>query len=116
MKTRRIYILIIVILSLTGRAEASSALTNDGLREGKKELFTEKKTKSDEAVIWEKNGQSFDSGQIFSNDDDTKLYAPPPGENGNPQKIVAPLGNSDVAMLLLMSLFMAGYYCKKHLR
>ena len=78
-------------------------------------LFTEKKTKSEEKSFWERSEDSPKESAFFaeliSNDDD-KLYAPPPGEPGNPQKI-APLGNIDIIALLLLSCFYSGYFYRR---
>jgi hypothetical protein len=61
---------------------------------------TEEK-KTDEFSLWEESERSFSEGgsSFFDKSDDWKLYAPPPGEEGNPQKI-APLGGSDLYFLL----------------
>ncbi|MCL1943058.1 MAG: hypothetical protein FWF54_05865 [Candidatus Azobacteroides sp.] len=115
MKTRRIYPLILFLLYFTSGPESYGRILTDETKPGepqKQELFTEKKTKFDDAALWE-TGSKKTMSENISYDDDSKLYAPPPGEDGNPQKIVVPLGNSDVAALLLMSLFMAAYYSKK---
>lgn len=46
--------------------------------------------------------------------DDWGLYAPPPGEDGNPQKIT-PLGSSDVTVFLILSFLSAVYFYRKKL-
>ncbi|MCL1941963.1 MAG: hypothetical protein FWF54_00190, partial [Candidatus Azobacteroides sp.] len=77
-------------------------------------LFTEKDAKLNEIFPPEKQNAGVQKEGI-SSDGDTKLYAPPPGETGNPQKIVTPLGNADVAVFLLLSFCAAGYYyVKRH--
>lgn len=82
-------------------------------------LFAEKETKSEESSsIWGASEESSSEGSSFLDelisDDDNKLYAPPPGEPGNPQKI-APMGGSDVLTLLLMSVMFGIFVYRKRL-
>jgi hypothetical protein len=80
---------------------------------------TEGKTKTDESSFWEESTSplSEEGSSIFEKSDDRKLYAPPPGEEGNPQKI-APLGGSDMFFLLSIGLFFGLIGCirqRKHI-
>jgi hypothetical protein len=104
------------ILFSAGAATASAGVLTAPASEKNREessssLFTEKESKLDTDRFWEKVSGSATYKNAVS-DDDTKLYAPPPGETGNPQKILS-LGNADVTAFLLLSFFTAGCYLVK---
>lgn len=88
----------------------------------KETVWFEKKVRSEERSFWErseadiseKKSISFFEGLISEEDDEFKLYAPPPGEDGNPQKI-APLGSSGTILFLLLCCFWFVYRKRKML-
>jgi hypothetical protein len=115
---KRIGLLIGIILLFSPEGRCFSSFSDKTSDDDEKASVTlsEKKSIFDESAVWEKSDKLSESKQSSENmfsDDDNKLYAPPPGENGNPQKIVVPLGSADVTVFLLMSFIMAGYYCTK---
>lgn len=85
-------------------------------------------SESEAAAYWETKKTQFDEKGFF--DDDKKLYAPPPGGGtGDPQKItdedeppvpptppILPLGQSDIAVFALLSLFGMLWYKRKALQ
>ena len=75
---------------------------------------TDEKIKTDEASFWEEAVLLLekDDRPSSKSDDDFELYAPPPGEDGNPQKI-APLGNFDIIIFLLLSCMACIWYGRR---
>ena len=70
--------------------------------EKQEETQVEKSSKLATSSLWEKaTTPKSDQFEDVESDDDTKLLAPPPGENGNAQKM--PLNGMDTAILLLLS-------------
>lgn len=115
-KTTRVRILTMLLLLSAVSGAGAFSLPSDKIRatEEKRELYQDKKTVSEESFLWEKQKSATEKDPVVS-DDDTKLSAPPPGEDGNPQKIVpVPLDGPEVPVFLLLSAFLAGYYRKKH--
>ncbi len=113
---KRIYVLLCTLLLMMGGANANATCGIFEPEENKEEeilsLETEKESKIDKESFWEKITNSDSKTSIIS-DDDKKLYAPPPGEPGNPQKIVAPLGSGEIMFFLLLSVLTIGFYRKK---
>ncbi len=109
----------VVFCSICSGYAASDIFSNEKLEDKEDlQLLSEKKTKLDEDNLWETTSTFLDEKQdtesLFK-DDDRKLFAPPPGEEGNPQKIAPslPLGNNDIVVLLLLSVFSISYYSYK---
>lgn len=75
-------------------------------------LLSEKENKIDEESFWEKLTDTSDGKNIIGDEDDKILYAPPPGEDGNPQKIT-PLNNCDVIVFLLLSCMAYVWYGRR---
>ncbi len=111
---KRIYVVLCTLLLSMGAANATCGIFEP--EENKEEevlsLQTEKESKIDKESFWEKVTGSEDKSSIL--DDEKKLYAPPPGETGNPQKIVAPLGSGDVIVFLLLSALSIFFYKKRY--
>ncbi len=113
---KRIYVLLCTLLISMGAVNMNATCDIFEPEENKEEevlsLLSEKESKIDKESFWEEITNSESKTSIIS-DDDKKLYAPPPGEPGNPQKIVAPLGSGEIAVFLLLSFFSAIFYCRK---
>ncbi len=111
---KRIYVLLCTLLISMGAANVNATCGIFEPEENKEEeiltLQTEKESKIDKESFWEKIISSDDKSSIL--DDEKKLYAPPPGEPGNPQKIVAPLGSGEIVVFLLLSILTIGFYRK----
>jgi hypothetical protein len=96
----------LIFFSLNNGYSLPNFLTGSKSEIDKQETeLSETSTRSDEGSIWS-NSDTSEEGLFggAKSDDDMKLYAPPPGEEGNPQKI-APMGSSDAVLLLLLGGF-----------
>jgi len=87
----------------------------------KNNFVTEKEDIIKEDSFWEKSSDDVSISPNGKNvttesDDERRLYGPPPGEEGNPQKIVVPLGNDELPFFLLLSVLAIGFYCFRHSR
>jgi hypothetical protein len=111
MKKLRLLIGFLLIVNLEGKCLPVLLTDKAPADKARDEIIIrpEERTNPEEAVYWEESRKAEDpaginsfAGLLEKNDND-KLYAPPPGETGNPQKIVAPLGTGDVALFLLLS-------------
>ncbi len=113
---KRIYVLLCTLLISMGVANVNATCGIFESEENKEEeiltLQTEKESKIDKDSFWEKITNADSKTSILS-DDDKKLYAPPPGDPGNPQKIVAPLGSGEVIFFLLLSVLAIGKYLRR---
>ncbi len=110
---KRIYVILCTLLLSMGAINATCGIfePEDNKEEEILTLQTEKESKIDKESFWEKITNADSKASIIS-DDDKKLYAPPPGEDGNPQKIVAPLGSGELAFFLVLSVLTVGFYRK----
>lgn len=113
---KRISVVLCIAFFSFGIGHASvGLLINKKSNEKTKMTLSDTKTRLDDADFWEKDNEDPDQEQAVKNqfsEDDWHLYAPPPGEDGNPQKI-APLGNYDIAALLLLSVLSLLYFRSK---
>ena len=115
---KQIYLILCILFLSFGLGFAFTEAAQKGL---KTEGISEKKSKLDEGSFWEDTDKVPTEKQGFndliSSDDTPMLNAPPPGEDGNPQKIVTPLGDSDWLVMILLSVFSMGiYFVKKRNR
>ena len=100
---KKVILLTLIVLYAFGN-EVVLANYPANLKSGEKQEETQvdKSSKLTTSSLWEKATPSkTDQFEDVESDDDTKLYAPPPGETGNPQKM--PLNGMDAAILLLLS-------------
>ena len=136
---KRIYVMLCAALFFGGRSHATTDLSGASepkKGETQTSLFSEKVTGIDKGTLMDEevladvfadNGffekkqteETIQSDDLVNNDDDKKiilnesdrkLYAPPPGEDGNPQKIVTPLGTGEIPFFLLLSVLTIGFY------
>ena len=115
---KRIYIILCIVLFFGGRSHAAEAFFTafePEKKDSQTSLFSEKATTIDKATPMDEDlfkGKDFfdDDKKIITNENDRKLYAPPPGEDGTPQKIIAPLGNGEMLFFLMLSVLLVGYY------
>lgn len=112
---KRIYLLVCIVLFGVVYIDAGTVIwdeaCSDTEQSEKKTTFDEKKI-SKKSVFWDADDKFEDIGSDFLASDDDRLYAPPPGDSGNPQKILS-FGNSDVAVFLLLSFFSVGYFFRQ---
>ena len=112
---KRIYLILCILFLSFGLGFAFTEVNQKGL---KTEGISEKKSKLDEGSFWEDTDKVPTEKQGFNDliasDDKPLLNAPPPNEDGNPQKIVTPLGEDDwVVMIILSGLLLSGYLLRK---
>ena len=106
---KRIYLILCMLFLSFGLGFAFTEANQKGL---KTEGISEKKSKLDEGSFWEDTDKVPTEKQGFNDlitsDDENILNAPPSG-GVNPQKI-APVGNKDWVVMLLLSVFSIGIY------